>query len=287
MILKTLINSNIYISLGAVLLTIESQIQLGMEPQLFPYLFLIFFATLCEYNVHRFVTVITNKDALNSEKHKWVKNNLIPFYALVIASIIGFVIVAFLTKKEVLITLAPIAALTLFYSVPVYGNKKSIFRLREIPYLKIFVISFTWSATTVLLPLIHSGQKYDSLHVVLMLLERFVFILAITIPFDIRDMDVDRKANTKTIPLLIGKNRSETLSYISAFLFLVITFLHYYMYNQPLILIAMVLSALSTFSFLKWDKAKQSTLYHYAILDGTMLLQGLLVIAAHYLSAYL
>lgn len=283
MILRTLINSNIYISLAAVLFTIETQIQLGMSPQWHPYLFLIFFATLCEYNVHRFITVIAHKEALNSEKHKWVKDNLIAFYALVILSVAGFIVTAFMAKIEVLITLAPIAALTLLYSIPVYGNKKSIFRLREIPYLKIFIISFTWSATTVLLPLIKTGQNYDTTHVILMLIERFVFVFAITIPFDIRDMEADRAAGTKTIPLLLGEKRSMLISYTCILIFLAISLFHYSILNQGFIAMAMVISAISTFVFLKWGAAKQYALYHYAILDGTIILQGLLVVAISFL----
>jgi len=285
-IIRTLIHSNIYISLAAALFTVETQIQLGMNPEWYPYLFLIFFATLCEYNIHRFITVLTHKDALNSEKHKWVKDNLIAFYALVFLSVAGFIVTALMAKKEVLLTLAPIAALTLLYSIPVYGNKKSIFRLREIPYLKIFIIAFTWSATTVLLPIIHTGRSFDSVHIGLMLAERFVFILAITIPFDIRDMDADRIARTKTIPLLLGEKRSLIMSYASVLLFLAISLFHYSMLNQAFIAMAMVISAISTFIFLKWDKAKRSSLYHYAILDGTILLQGLLVIGFWFLQKF-
>ncbi len=286
MIVKALINSNIYISLAAVLFTVETQIQLGMEPQWHPYLFLIFFATLCEYNIHRFITVLTNKAALNSHKHKWVKDNLIAFYALVILSIAGFIVTAFMAKKQVLITLAPIAALTLLYSIPVYGTKKSIFRLREIPYVKIFIISFTWSATTVLLPLIQSGQEFGTTHISLMLIERFVFIFAITIPFDIRDMEADRTANTKTIPLLFGEKRSMVIAYGSILLFLLISVLHYSALDQFFLMMAMVVSSISTLVFLKWDRAKRSTLYHYAILDGTILLQGLLVIGFSFLKYF-
>ena len=264
--------------------TIETQIQLGMRPQWHPYLFLIFFATLCEYNVHRFITIITNKEALNSEKHKWVKDNLIVFYALVILSVVGFIVTAFMAKKEVLLTLAPIAALTLLYSIPVYGNKKSIFRLREIPYLKIFIISFTWSATTVLLPLIQTGQEFNTQHIGLILIERFVFVLAITIPLDIRDMEADRAANTKTIPLLLGEKKSLIISYSCILIFLAISLFHYNILNQGFIAMAMVVSALSTFVFLKWDTAKHYSLYHYAILDGTIILQGLLVIGFYLLA---
>jgi 4-hydroxybenzoate polyprenyltransferase len=282
-IFRSLVNSNIYISLAAVMLTIATQIQLGMKPELHPYLFLIFFATLCEYNVHRFITVITKKAALESPKHKWVKDNLIGFYLLVFLSVAGFFVVALMAKREVLFGLAPIAALTLFYSIPVYGNKKSIFRLRGIPYLKIFMISFTWSAVTILLPVIQTGHHFPPYHVALMLIERFVFVFAITIPFDTRDMEADKAAKLKTLPLLLGEQRSMNLAYLSIFIFAALCIVHYAYINQFSILIAMMLSAITTWMFLKWDRAKKLPLYHYAILDGTMFLQGFFVLAFSYL----
>lgn len=115
-----------------------------MEPQWHPYLFIIFFATLFEYNLHRLITVITNKEALNSDKHKWVRENLKGFYLLVFLSVTGFGRCYIFGKKDVLIAFAPIAAITVFYSLPIFGNKRTIFRLREIPYLKIFLIAFVW-----------------------------------------------------------------------------------------------------------------------------------------------
>jgi len=283
-LIKTLINSNIYISLAAVFLTVETQIQLGMEPQWHPYLFIIFFATLFEYNLHRFITVVTNKEALNSDKHKWVRENLKGFYLLVSLSVIAFVCVTFLAKKEVLITLVPIAAITVFYSLPVFGNKRTVFRLREIPYLKIFLIAFVWASSTILLPIIQSDNTFNNTHVIVMLVERFFFVFAITIPFDIRDIEADKQAGLKTIPLLINENKSLTISYLSLFVFFIISFFHYQILNYWLIILPLSISTLTTFIFLNSRKIRNLPYYHYGILDGTMLFQGLLVLVFYYLN---
>ncbi|HSH64280.1 MAG TPA: UbiA family prenyltransferase [Bacteroidia bacterium] len=283
-LIAALINSNIYISLGAVFLTIETQIQLGMTPQWHPYLFIIFFATLFEYNIHRLVTIVTNKEALNSDKHKWVRKNLTGFYLLVFLSVAGFTCVAFLAKREVLITLAPIAVITLFYSLPVFGNKRTIFRLREIPYLKIFLIAFVWASSTILLPIIQSGNTFNRSHVVAMLAERFFFVLAITIPFDVRDIEADKQAGLKTIPLLLNEDKSLVLSYLSLFIFFLISFFHYQMLNRWFIILPLSISTLTTFLFLNSKKIKNLPYYHYGILDGTMFLQGLLVLVFYYLN---
>ncbi len=278
-----IINTNIYISLAAVFLTLATQVQLGMEPQLHPYLFIIFFATIFEYNLHRLITIITNPKSLDDPKHSWVKANLKAFYFLVIFSVFGFCIAAFLAKRTVLITLLPIGIVTLFYSLPVFKTKKTIFRLREIPCLKIFLIAFVWSATTILLPIIQSENSYDQWHVVTMLIERAIFVFAITIPFDIRDMKSDESAGLQTIPIIIGEKKAILVANVYILLFLIICFFHYYNTGLAFTLPAFIISAITTFLFINSDRIKKITHYHYFILDGTMLLQGFLVCVCYYI----
>ena len=276
------INSNIFISLAAVSLTFATQVQLGMQPQFHPYLLLIFFATLFDYNVHRLITVITNKEALNSQKHRWVKQHLYLFYLLVATSVIGFLCTIFYADPKVLVTLAPISLITLFYSVPVFKNKKSIFRLREIPCLKIFLISFVWSVSTIFLPIIQSARTFTKATILVMLLERFLFVFAITIPFDIRDMQADTRQRLKTIPLLIGKKNSMIVANTALILFLAVCVLHYNSFGLMWLNCAFSLSAVSTLFFMNNKRLQATQYYHYGILDGTMLLQGLFVLAGYY-----
>ncbi len=277
-----IINTNIYISLAAVILTLGTQVQLDMQPQLHPYLFIIFFATIFEYNLHRLITIVTNPGSLNDEKHSWVKDNKLAFYILVSISVLGFIIAAAMAKKIVLITLFPLGLITLFYSLPVFKTKKIIFRLREIPCLKIFLISLVWAATTIILPIIQSGQTFGRWHVITMLIERFIFVFAITIPFDIRDMKSDERAGLQTIPLIIGEKRSMQVANIYLVLFLVLCFFHYYNTHLAFTLPAFIISALTTLLFLNNKKLKKIPHYHYFVLDGTMLLQGALVCICYY-----
>jgi 4-hydroxybenzoate polyprenyltransferase len=277
-IIAALIQSNIYISLAAVALTVATQVQLGMHPQWHPYLFIIFFATLFEYNLHRLITVLTNKEALKSEKHRWLNENMKVFYVLVFISVTGFGATTLLANKNVLIIFAPIAFVTFFYSVPVLANRRHLLRLREIPYLKIFIIAIVWSTSTILLPIVQSTETFSQTHILLMLSERFLFILAITIPFDIRDLDADRNQELKTIPMLLSEKNSQNLSYLFLLIFLLSAALHYGPEKEWLILSAMYLSGITTYFFLKMNYFKRMAFYHYGILDGTLLLQGILVI---------
>ncbi|HAH25286.1 MAG TPA: hypothetical protein DCL77_16280 [Prolixibacteraceae bacterium] len=278
-LLAVFINSNIYISLAAVFLTIETQIQLGMKPQAHPYLFIIFFATLFEYNLHRLVTVLTKPEALNDEKHGWVKKYRLPFYFLVAASLLGFLISILLAKKEVIIILTPIAIITIFYSLPFLKRSIYLFRLRDIPFLKIFLISFVWSTATILLPIIQSNQAFDKTHVFLMLTERFLFVFAITIPFDIRDLEIDRKSGLKTIPILVGKDLALGIATIAMVIFMLVCLFHYSGPKESFVLYPMLLSALISLVFINYKRLHNWSYYYYGLLDGTMLLQGLLILA--------
>lgn len=264
------------------LLTVSAEIQLGMTQQWYFWLFLIFFATLFEYNIHRLVPVITNKEVLNSEKHLWIRENLTSFYLLIFFSVIGFIGSAFLVKKEVLIALAPFAILTFLYSIPVFGVKKQLFSLREIPYLKIFLIAIVWSSATILLPVIQSDEVFDKANVVVLWIERFFFIFAIAIPFDVRDQDADKHAGIKTIPLLLSGKKAMTISYLSLLLFFLISFFHYQRQNDWFIIEALGLSALTTYLFLRSEKIKNLIWYYHGVLDGALLLQGLLVFGFYY-----
>ena len=176
-----LINSNIYISLAAVLLTIEAQIQLGMQPQWHPYLFIIFFATMLEYNFHRLITLLFRKETLVSEKHTWLRNHVTSFYILMSASVIGFFIAVLFAKRQVIEALLPIGVITIFYSLPIFKTKAKLFRLREISISKIFWISTVWALSTVLLPVIQTEKYFDAGNILLMLIERFLFVFAINL----------------------------------------------------------------------------------------------------------
>jgi len=276
------INSNVYISLAAVLLTVQAQIQLGMRPSWHPYLFIIFFATMLEYNFHRLITLWFRKETLVDEKYTWLRNNITVFYALMIFSVIGFFAALIFAKTEVIVTLLPIGLITIFYSLPIFKNKQKLFRLREISILKIFLISFIWALSTVLLPVIQSDKSFDKTNILLMLVERILFVFAITIPFDIRDIESDKSAGLKTIPLLIGEKKATQLAISSLVLFALLCVVHYV--KTPLVytLPALIISAVTTFVFIISEKLKKTSYYHYGILDGTMFFQGLMVVASYY-----
>ena len=281
-LINTFIFSNVFLSVGAVLLTVSAQVQLGLKPQWQPYLLLIFFSTLIEYNRRRIIELLFNQEKQNSEKRRWIRENKRKLLFVAFIMVVLLLTAVFATKPKVLFIFISLGILTFFYSMPVSRNKNSFFKLREIPYLKIFLITFVWSALTIFLPAIQTGEKILSIPVELLFAERFFFIFAITIPFDIRDMQADRDAGLKTIPLLMNQKKALALSYLSLFFSLFISVFHYKMQNNWFIIEAIFISLITTYLFLKLNFFRNHKRYYYQILDGTMLLQGLLVLGFYY-----
>jgi 4-hydroxybenzoate polyprenyltransferase len=264
------------------LLTVSAQVQLGLKPHWQPYLLLIFFATLFEYNRNRLIELFFYNEEQNTKKRKWILKNRkkLLFVAIISAALLMFAV--FTTKPQVLIVFIFLGILTFLYSMPVSGNKSYLFKLREVPYLKIFLIAYVWSALTVFLPAIQAGEEILNVQVELLFAERFFFIFAITIPFDIRDMQVDRDAGLKTIPLLVNQKKALTLSYLSLLISLIISVFHYEMQNNLFIIEALCISFITTYLFLKLKTFRNLNKYYYQILDGTLLLQALLILGFYF-----
>jgi 4-hydroxybenzoate polyprenyltransferase len=283
---NTIIHTNISLAVAAVLLTVSAQIQLGLKPQWQPFLFLIFSGTLFEYNRHRIVILFFQGGMLNSGKHELFRRNQKIFFLTALILGIAFVAAALSTKTGVLLTFLLLGFLTLSYSGLGFENKKHHYKLREIPYLKIFLITSIWSVSTILLPVIQAGNEIFNSRVILLFAERFFFIFAIAIQFDIRDMQADQRAGLKTIPLLIGQDKAIILSFLTLAASLFFSVFHYPNQNDWFILWALCISTAITYLFLKIHFFKNLTRYYYQVLDGALLLQGILVLGFYFLNQH-
>lgn len=102
-----------------------------------------------------------------------------------------------------------------------------------------------------------------------------MFVLCLL--FDIRDIDVDRQENRKTLPVILGKKKSYFTARLVLFLFLILSCIQYYFYPEKGVFIAMLISAAVTFFIVELSKKINSDFVYLAGIDGMMLLQALLV----------
>lgn len=81
--------------------------------------------------------------------------------------------------------------------------------LRDIPGIKIYLIGIVWGLSCAVIPWMESDLKSE--HIVLLTTGFVLYIIGITIPFDIRDIKLD-ELDKKTIPQIIGVNYSKLIA---------------------------------------------------------------------------
>ena len=239
-ILYFLVASNVYVSLGVVSLTLLSlDIRQIENPNL---LWFVFFATLFVYNFIRLVNVHSIISSSESLRHKIIYRFRTFFWILCIGSaLIGFYF--FVTISEyIFLPIIGLGFVSIIYGLPIYKNGSHLFRLRDVPGLKIFLIAFVWAYVTEGLPALINGEPLYYLA----LFERFLFIFAITIPFDIRDVNYDA-SHLATIPQYFGINTAKWMALLAIFSSELILFYRFF-FNNDLNLIG-VLSIYIAYEF--------------------------------------
>ena len=158
------------------------------------------------YNFIRFYQLSQN---LITRRRNWIVRNKIGVIILCLLALFGILYSAvnynFDTMSVGIVLLSGV--ITSFYVVPVLNYKGQTVSIRSVPGLKIFGIAFSWTLMTVLFPIVLTDQKLNT-EVLLVFMQRLVFLVVITLPFDIRDMKSDLPS-LKTIPQILGLKGSK------------------------------------------------------------------------------
>lgn len=204
--------SNIHVALATFCLTKTTAIYYDVESTNFS--LLVFFATVVSYNFIRFY----RKSEIKSWMHSWITSNKLLLYILSGVSFMSLIWFCLQLQKQTLFALLPIGVLTLFYVVPFRGNLS----LRIVSGLKLFLIAFCWAFVTVFLPLLDADISIN-LDICITFLQRFFFVAAITLPFDIRDLQYDN-SSLKTIPQVFGEAKAKRIGILFLMLFVGLIF---------------------------------------------------------------
>ena len=223
----------------------------------------VFFSTLLSYNIIRLLRL----DSIKNWYNIWIKNNIKPLYFINSLSLISIIYLSFYLHLKSVIVLFPFVLATLFYTFPL---KK--YSLRNIANLKLFLIAFSWAGITVLFPL---SQNYITPRTIdyFVFLQRFLFIIVITIPFDIRDLDYDSK-KLRTLPQQIGIKKTKIFGLALLLIFNIIEFLKP---TTEQALFSTCLITLISAVFLIYSNQKQSKYYSAFFIESIPIIWFLLI----------
>jgi hypothetical protein len=202
-----LLFSNCYVAYCVVVLCMSTEFLLGYysyQLNLF-----VFFATLFTYNFQRLLRMEVKAEL--SHRQQWLQANQKGLWFVTMVSAVATVYFSLSLSIDSLVLLIPLGAIALMYPLPMIPFKGKMLRLREVPGIKIFLIALVWALVTVGL-LVEQQQLSWTVDVWLLFLQRFFFVFAITIPFDIRDLKYD-STQLKTIPSILGEEKARYVAY--------------------------------------------------------------------------
>lgn len=282
-LLKFIVNSHIFLALAAASITLATQAQLGFQPQIDAFVAMIFLATVFDYNLHRYLTLKSIPESMQIKKNSWAAGNFSVLKAVIIISFTLLVSSLFFLRVNTLYLIVPLAMLTLLYSVSYLKNRWNGYWHKRIPGVKTVLLAFIWAASTAFLVSLSRENTINTSGIILISIERFAFIFAIAIPFDIRDMEVDRKSGINTIPIAFGPARAIQTSNISLVIALLIAVYQYSEISSLFTLAAFILSIGITLILINSKKLRTLPCYHNGILDGCVFLHGILVVGSFFI----
>ncbi|MBC3847585.1 hypothetical protein H8K90_14405 [Winogradskyella echinorum] len=211
------LNSSIHVAIGVYALTWITLLQFGVEYDKNSLNF-VFFATITGYN---FVKYFGIAKFHHRSLAGWLR-------AIQIFSFLAFIALCYYASKlevNTLVLIAILGLITFLYAIPLLPKKYFIDdhkNLREISGLKIYVIALVWSFTTVILPLVNNEVSLD-FDVVITSVQRFIYVLVLMFPFEIRDLNYDN-LKLSTIPQKIGVKKTKIIGVFLLMIFMMLEF---------------------------------------------------------------
>ena len=122
--------------------------------------------------------------------------------------------------EESLILIAIFGCVTFLYAIPFLPKKWYLDaqqNLRDISGLKVYIIALVWSGVTVILPLVNNQVGFSE-DVIVSVLQIFIFVITLMLPFEIIDLRYD-SLKLATIPQKIGVKRTKLLGIVLLLIF--------------------------------------------------------------------
>jgi len=293
--IRILFFGNYFYGLCAVALSIEAAMQ-----QRFPlagalFYLLVFSSTVLYYTRAYMITEVSD-DRANIRSMWYARNHRMlflsqgVFFILLIAGGIGFLV---LRWKNIInmnglewfsLLVFPVVS-ALYYGVndPLFGNHN----LRNIGWLKPFIIGYTWAGSVTVYPILYycvdKGIHYEISFVGWFLfIKNFMYITILCIMFDIKDYAMDYNQDIKTIVLKLGLRKTIFYFIIPLSIIGLASFLIYAISKD----FSAAKIAINTLPFLAIITVaysmsnRRSIFYYLVIIDGLMLFKAVCGIIA-------
>lgn len=229
---------------------------------------LIFGSTLLVYNTPRIIKRHYGKKRRPQKFRFW-------YWFFLIAGLAMTVISLCLMPAIVQLWSIGLGVFAFSYFLPVlpFKNKK---RIRDFGWLKIAVLALVWTTATAILPILYWQKNIADYPFEVIL--RLLFIFALCVLFDIRDMQKDLENNISTLPNKVGIRNSYGLIHLSLLMFIIVSLVQYMRFPNVERLVGALATAIITAIVATYLRKKPSDRAYAALADGVMLVYALVVL---------
>ena len=208
-IIESLFLENFFIACCAAALVFATFIINDLSVKLTTYAVFLFSSTFLVYNFHYLsfkIDFSSTKALINSVLKVQIKTSLKVFLPISIGvSIILFFYLNIITCLLIVL----LGAFAFAYSIPIVKWQNTRLKLREISIVKTPLIALVWGITTGLIPILEQNNHIDFSFGLMQVLSRSLFIFALCIPFEMRDLEKDKKSGVGTIAVIYGIKNSK------------------------------------------------------------------------------
>jgi 4-hydroxybenzoate polyprenyltransferase len=267
--------SSLYIALSCVVMIYQSYLIFDLPVNL-SFLLFAFSGTIVSYNFHWYLTPSLHGQ---TGKAAWSSRNKNLHAVLFVLGTLGALYYGYqlLGYWEWLIATAFI---TFLYSAPKIPFKS--FRwLRQIAIGKTIFLAYSWTHVTAFLPIELSGVAWDIPHY-LFVISRFFLIYPICILFDLRDRESDKKEGIRSMITEFSHEGISILFWGSLLVFLITTIAMFYTGVSLPVVLALLIPGVILSALYSYSKKNASDYYYLFVLDGLMMLSGLLLLFIHF-----
>jgi len=241
-----------HVALAVLAMTYVTLLELHLGPD-WNLLYFVFFSTITGYN---FVKYFGLARFHHRSLANWLK-------VIQLFSLFCFLLMLWFALQlafQTLLWICVFALVTFLYAVPFLPRHLFMDHernLRNIGGIKVYVIGVVWAGVTVLLPVLNDGTAF-TLDVWLTAFQRFLLVMLLMLPFEIRDLQYD-SLRLATIPQKIGIKNTKIIGVVLAVVFLMLEFLKEELTTKLIILTLAI--TLITVLFILFTNKKRTDYY--------------------------
>lgn len=264
------LNSSIHVALSVYSLSRLTLLEFGL-PYNEAVLYFVFYATITGYNFVKYY-------GLAKFHHISLTKRLQLIQLFSLACFVLMCYYGYQLSVQILWVVIILALITFFYAIPFLPKQLFVDRnhsLRSITGLKIYLIALVWMVVTVVLPLYTYSFAFDN-DVLMTLIQRFMFVVVLMLPFEIRDLKYD-SVKLSTVPQKIGVKHTKLIGIGLLLLFFGLEFFKSSYTVSQLIILAII--TITTAVLLLFSKKEQDKYYSGLFVEAIPMMWMVLVLS--------